>query len=80
MREEGKERKEGEGWMRWRGATGDATFKRKTGSVCYYVVGEKKAREMMLHADKRNSCCTDKNGGAQCGATCLPRQDKGQQD
>lgn len=34
----------------------------------------------MLHADKQNSCSTDKNGGVQCGATYLLRQEKGQQD
>lgn len=34
----------------------------------------------MLLADKRNSCSTEKNGGAQYDATCLLRQDKGQQD
>lgn len=34
----------------------------------------------MLHADKRNSCSTERFGEAQYDATCLLRQDKGQQD
>lgn len=41
---------------------------------CCMCRESKRARKMMLHADSRSSCSTDKNGGAQCGATRLLRQ------
>lgn len=86
MREEGKERKEGKGWMRMERSDRQCYVETENRKrvlpccMCQERDRKKNAGETMLHADKRNSCSAGRSGGVLRGATCLLRQDKGQRD